>query len=632
MCLRVAMLEIENQTQQSRKLAHANQELEESRLFAIGDQARTAKRLLLMSSQLEYTEQKLYNLTKQLDDGQKDSDLLRIERIKREALQEREDADRLRIETLQDELQEVQRSEKALQQKLTTSQTKYEALNKRHDVLRQKQQELEMARESKEAVAWLKETTNRLCSPPQGSLGLAIKQQERSSFQEGSTLPINIHQHSPSTSSPPYLTSIMDPPLAAQNQLISLIKELATTNSTLRTELTEYRDLLQDARNEVLALRSQVEDYELGNAFHDCCGQNMATGAGAGAGGGGGVAGTGSLDGFRLNRASWSAASLVGLEKSAAAIGASVLGHDNTLPGSPPPYMTTAAAAVATAEQHHHHHIHLPGVRGNVFGELERLYSQNQQFSASATAAALKHKSRHHGHGHGHHHHHHQSHHTSSSSKKDPATSKKRNSKDHERRRSPHSGSATVSVSTSTSTSETRRMVTTLTSPTTGGQHGHHNHHQHSGLMSRRQPLPPPLLDHGSSKLLAEGVLLHDPSAGDGGNIKGSLHTRSNRGIKKKSRSKKSLYTDVDMDMLGSDDEINHRGQGQGSQRNNTNGDDDDDEEDDEGNDDEEEDPGEQFSDSSESNGEQEPGFVAAFAEALSFLSFFSGPQLSGSP
>ncbi|KAF9375827.1 hypothetical protein CPB97_011208 [Podila verticillata] len=491
--LRVAMLEIEKQTQLSRDLAHVNQELEESRLIAISDQARTAKRLLLMSSQLEYTEQKLYNLTKQVDDGQKDSDLLRIERIKREALQEREDAGRLRIEALQDELQEVQRSERVLQQKLITTQTKYEALGKRHDLLRQKQQELELARESKEALAWLKETTDRLCSPPQGSLGHVIKQER--TFQE--TAPINIL--SPTSSSPPYPSSIMDPPLAAQNQLISLIKELATTNSTLRTELTEYRDLLQDARNEVLSLRSQVEDYEQGH-FHDC-GQSMEV----------------------ANGASWSAANTKDLE--------------NAGSGSPPPYMTTPT------EQHHHHHIHLPGVRGNVFGELERLYQKNQS----------KHKSRHH-----HHHHHH------SSSKKDHVTGK-RTSKDHgwHTKGPGEMNTNTATVSTSTSTSEIRRIT----------------------------------LQSGSGKAhlskIVEGP--HDPE--------GAPRNKS-----KKTRTKKSLYTDADMDMLDSDDQ---------------------DLGDDRGDNDDDDDPGEQFSDSADSG--EEPGFVAAFAETLSFLSFFSGP-LSGSP
>ncbi|KAG0032147.1 hypothetical protein BGZ81_011558 [Podila clonocystis] len=499
--LRAAMLEIEKQTQLSRDLAHVNQELEESRLLAISDQARTAKRLLLMSSQLEYTEQKLYNLTKQVDDGQKDSDLLRIERIKREALQEREDAGRLRIEALQDELQEVQRSERLLQQKLTTTQTKYESLGKRHDLLRQKQQELELARESKEALAWLKETTDRLCSPPQGSLGQAIKQER--TLQE--TAPIDILQ-SPMSASPPYPSSIMDPPLAAQNQLISLIKELATTNSTLRTELTEYRDLLQDARNEVLSLRSQVEDYEQGH-FHECCGQSMEDGT----------------------NASWST-NTMDLEKTG-----SGSGLDPS--GSPPPYMTTP-----TTEQHHHHHIHLPGVRGNVFGELERLYQTNQ---------VLKHKSRHH------HHHHH------SSSKKDPIAGK-RTSKDHGRTHTKGPEVNTTTVSTSTSTSEIRRVITP------------------SGTSKRPSQLPK----------FVEGPHYQD--------------VRPRNKIKK--RNKKSLYTDVDMDMLDSDDNQNQGDDNQGD----------------------DEDPGEQFSDSADSG--EEPGFVAAFAEALSFLSFFSGPQLSGSP
>ncbi|KAG0084485.1 hypothetical protein BGZ92_009837 [Podila epicladia] len=264
------MLEVEKLAKMSRDLAKVNQELEESRLLAVSDQARTATRLLLVSGQLEHTEQKLYTLSKELDDGQKDADLLRIERIKRAALQESEDANRLKIEDLQDELQDVQRSERILQQKLIMIQSKYETLGRRHDNLKRQQQELELARESKEALAWLKETTDRLCSPPMGGMGGHM----HSRSSHGSA-PISIHQHSPSSSSPPYPSSFIDPPLAAQNQLISLIKELATTNSTLRSELNEYRDLLQDSRNEVLTLRSQVEDYEQGQAFESCCGGRL---------------------------------------------------------------------------------------------------------------------------------------------------------------------------------------------------------------------------------------------------------------------------------------------------------------------------------------------------------------------
>ncbi|KAF9956114.1 hypothetical protein BGZ72_003016 [Mortierella alpina] len=524
--LRLAILEIEKVSKTSRDLAHMNQELEESRLLAVSDQARTAKRLVLMSSQLEFTEQKLFSLTQEVGDGQKDSDLLRIERIKREALQEREDAGRLRIETLQDELQEIQRSERLLQQKLLTTQSKYETLAKRHDLLRRQQQEVDLARESREAIAWLKETTDRLCSPPQGSLGQAIQQEKT---LQG-VAPINIHQSSPSTSPPSSV--IADPPLAAQNQLISLIKELATANSTLRTELTEYRDLLQDSRNEIITLRSQVEDYEQGHVL-ECCGGNFLDDP----------AGDPTMAPGAWNAYDGQETLDVGLQMRKEHLQAT---------GSPPPYMTTPAAH---AEQHLHHHFHLPGVRGNVFDELEqRLYQQGNPLTA---APSSRHKSRH-------------------SSRKDAGGH--RTSKDHTR--STHSRHAhhahhvpaalrtTATVSTSTSTSEVRRP---LVPSTASGPYAH-------------------LTARAKTRLRAES----DPHV-----------TRS--------RHKKSLYTDADLDLLGSGDEQEDYKKKEKSKK------------------DDAEDHEELLSDDGDSDGDQEPGFVAAFAEALSFLSFFSGP-LSGSP
>ncbi|KAG0244258.1 hypothetical protein BGX31_009439 [Mortierella sp. GBA43] len=353
--LRVAMMEIEKVTMTCRDLAKANQELEEARLVAVSEQVRTGKRLVLVSSQLEHTEQQLFNLTTEMSQGQKDSDLLRVERIKHEALQEREDAGRVEIAALQDELHEVQSSERSLKQKLLIVQTKYEALGKRHDQLKRQQQELELVRESKEALAWLKETTDRLCSPPQGSLGQAIQQEKA---QQG----INVHQ-APSSSSPPYPSAIAEPPLVAQNQLISLVKELATANSTLRTELGEYRELLQDARNEVISLRAQVEDYEQGQSVEGCdhCMEES------------------DMHNHGLG-------TLAELDSSTHPL----KGHHGVLSSSPPPYMSTP---MAPTEQHvHHHHIHLPGVRGNIFGELERCYHQKYQGSSHDKRRRSSHK------------------------------------------------------------------------------------------------------------------------------------------------------------------------------------------------------------------------------------------------
>lgn len=494
------MLEIENLAKTSRDLARVNQELDESRLLAISDQIRTAKRLTLVSSQLEYTEQQLFDITKNVDDGQKDSDLLRIERIKRETLQEREDASRLKIETLQDELQEVQRSERLLQQKLLLIQNKYETLAKRHDNVKRQQQELELARESKEALAWLKETTDRLCSPPKGSLGQAI-QQERSSH---SSAAISLPRSSPS-SSPPYPSSFIDPPLAAQNQLISLIKELATTNSTLRSELNEYRDLLQDTRNEVLSLRSQVEDYEQGHAFEGCCAGRIDDG-----------------DSMRTSKSAWST-----LDVSMAGGGLDAASHIGTLgsiPGSPPPYMTTPSRSRL------HHQFHHPGIRGSVFGELDRIYSQGHHIPASK-------KSRSH------------------SSKKSREKSGRSQRRAHGAHGSPsdqdHTAAATT-VSTSTSTSDIRRGSGPIL----------------NSSRSPPNPMPSRLRDH---HLVEES----SPASNT-------------------SRSRRSMYTDADMDMLesGSDSGDNHYDGDDGGLTH-----------------------GAERSSDEYSGSEHEPGFVAAFAE-----------------
>ncbi|KAF9911432.1 hypothetical protein EC991_003688 [Linnemannia zychae] len=501
------MLEVEKLAKMNGDLAKDNQELKESRMLAISDQARTAKRLLLVSGQLEQTEKRLFDLTKERDDGQRDSDLLRIERFKREALQEREDAGILKIESLQEELQECQRSERILQQKLSTIQNKFETLTKRHDNLKRQQSELELARESKEALTWLKETTDRLCSPPQGSLGQVI-QQERSSYDSTAN---GLHQRSPS-SSPPYPSSFIDPPLAAQNQLISLIKELATTNSTLRSELNEYRDLLQDTRNEVLTLRSQVEDYEQGHAF-ECCASRQDD-----------------SESLRTSKSAWSALDVPfggGLDA------VSHIGTLGSIPGSPPTFMSS------TSKHRHHHRRRHSGVRGNVFGELERLYSQGSQ------AVSGKQKRSH-------------------SSKK----SHRRASQEDERAVASsaptESNPATTTVSTSTSTSDIRRGSTPLP------------------LMSSSRSPPNP----------TPSKLRHQYG------IEGASPTSNT------SRSRRSMYTDADLDMLefGSDS-------GDGDRNDND----------------------DLSSNSAGSDEEQGPGFVAAFAEAVSFLAIFAGP-VSGTP
>ncbi|KAG0243435.1 hypothetical protein BGX31_010718 [Mortierella sp. GBA43] len=343
--LQLALIEIRQLAETNKKLAIDNQELEESRAQAINEQARTAQRLQLVSAQLDFMEQQCYDLSKdkeEMDLSQKDSDMLRKERALREELQQREDESRLLVETLQDEVHELQKSERTLQQKYTTIHTKYEDISKRYDHVKRQQQELELARESKEALAWLKETTNRLCSPPESGITQTTQLDRRASQGSGY---ISNHQTSPPPS-PPYLSSLIDPPLAAQNQLISLIKELATTNATLRSDVKEYRDLLQDTRNDMLAMQSQLELYEQGNGCGNCYGARMD-------------------EDDDYSRNGWGT---LGMQISSGLDAASHIGTLGSAPNSPP-------------SSRQFSHSFFSGVRGNVFGELERHYSLNSSTS-----------------------------------------------------------------------------------------------------------------------------------------------------------------------------------------------------------------------------------------------------------
>lgn len=48
----------------------------------------------------------------------------------------------------------------------------------------------------------------------------------------------------------------------ANNHLIALIKELSSANNKLKSEISEYRELLSESRNEVSTLQNRMEDIE----------------------------------------------------------------------------------------------------------------------------------------------------------------------------------------------------------------------------------------------------------------------------------------------------------------------------------------------------------------------------------
>ncbi|CAG8790272.1 10363_t:CDS:2, partial [Racocetra fulgida] len=57
----------------------------------------------------------------------------------------------------------------------------------------------------------------------------------------------------------------------ANSHLIALIKELSSANNKLKSEISEYRDLLTESRNEVSSLQNRIEDFETASAtgyFH----------------------------------------------------------------------------------------------------------------------------------------------------------------------------------------------------------------------------------------------------------------------------------------------------------------------------------------------------------------------------
>lgn len=60
----------------------------------------------------------------------------------------------------------------------------------------------------------------------------------------------------------PFKPPLTDPRQIHNNHLINLIKELAAANNKLKSDLVEYKEMLSDSRNELLTLRSKVEEIE----------------------------------------------------------------------------------------------------------------------------------------------------------------------------------------------------------------------------------------------------------------------------------------------------------------------------------------------------------------------------------
>ncbi|GES83509.1 hypothetical protein GLOIN_2v777671 [Rhizophagus clarus] len=142
--------------------------------------------------------------------------------IKGERSEEREEILRRQLEDLQQELNISRKSEMAAEMKVKKLSDKFDQLYGAHENLKKEQIETQKSKQKLEAVAMLRESNERI-------------------FR---------------------LSSSNNENNEANHHLIALIKELSSANNKLKSEISEYRELLSESRNELSTLQNRIEDIE----------------------------------------------------------------------------------------------------------------------------------------------------------------------------------------------------------------------------------------------------------------------------------------------------------------------------------------------------------------------------------
>ncbi|KAL1922426.1 uncharacterized protein VTP21DRAFT_9965 [Calcarisporiella thermophila] len=229
--IRKQVSEIEALKQIAEELTHSSSELSEQRDDALRAKSRTDQDLKRISLELQQTEIRVKKLTSELDARQMEIDKLRVYKIRSNQAAEREASLKAKLEDVKQELTSARKNESALESKLKKLRIRYDSLSSAHKKIKQERLNDISAKEQLDSLEWLKESNDRL-------------RNEISRLTTPDMSPVD-----PSTN-------------RTSSYLISLIKELTTTNNKLQSELVECNELLASTRTELAEWRSRAEEMQ----------------------------------------------------------------------------------------------------------------------------------------------------------------------------------------------------------------------------------------------------------------------------------------------------------------------------------------------------------------------------------
>ncbi|CAG8698749.1 12832_t:CDS:2, partial [Gigaspora rosea] len=169
-----------------------------------------------LTEALESSDKRVVELTNEIEKLDNEVKRLMANNLLGERIEEREELLSRQLEDLKQELHFSRKAELAAESKAKKLQAKYDQLCVNFEKIEKEQQGSRKSKGKLEAVAMLRESKS----------------------------------------------SIPNPNNEANSHLINLIKELSSANNKLKSEISEYRDLLAESRNEVSSLQNRVEDLE----------------------------------------------------------------------------------------------------------------------------------------------------------------------------------------------------------------------------------------------------------------------------------------------------------------------------------------------------------------------------------
>ncbi|CAG8554578.1 2550_t:CDS:2 [Funneliformis mosseae] len=187
------------------------------------DDALRQKNLLdekngILVTALDKHDSMIRDLNTELKERDNEIKRLMASNIKGERSEEREEMLSRQLEDLQQELAVSRKSELAAEMSVKQLKNRFDQLYSEHEKLKKEQIETKKSKQKLEAVAMLRETKENYKSSPSNN--------------------------------------------EANNHLIALIKELSSANNKLKSENSEYRELLLESRNELSTLQNRIEDME----------------------------------------------------------------------------------------------------------------------------------------------------------------------------------------------------------------------------------------------------------------------------------------------------------------------------------------------------------------------------------